>query len=605
MTIRSTYILPAGTYTNFRTRFVNTDVILQGNITFNGDTAIVCDIGSIDTSAATITVESGRTLCIAAEINTITLGPITAPGGTIHIFSLGFESNRGTMRTKNSVLGTPPSGYVSPLISCFYLTCYGYYAQYTGIGTSAMEPFFPLIVNTSQISMSSPSGVISRSTVTTPNGGSQQVYRVNDGGFTGVVLFISGTFDNRIPLSNETARGLYQSVATTNIVNGSVITMPDLIKEFYSGGTGREATITAINSRSNNTYDLELNAGNLAISGNSLLFVRDEFLPYKGYGYITDVFISSTTTRLILDWYGPYDLFVGLTVSCEDTQPNRSLSRFYAGGAGVPTDTIGYPGGVPTPVPSSGNIRYSNFYGSSKNVINTITTVAFGNPEPNRSTSSSAGGSFSWTVPPFIRSVRISAAGGGGGAAAGWGYAGNKSQGATAGGAGGGIKDLVFNVSPGDVIFGTIGNAGGSGYWGGSLVVTQGGPGSDTVIYWRNNAAGGTETLVAVCRAGSTATGISGRRGVLMALYPGVPGTSTIYYGSGQLLTGVSGQVYIGYDGGPGYDPWGYALNGYGSGVAGIGTVAVQAPLELGGNYQWAGLGQVRGWVAIQYPSSL
>lgn len=607
MTIRSTYTLPAGTYTNFRTRFVETDVILSGNITFNGDTAIVCDTGVIDTSEATITVESGRTLVLAAETNTVTVGQITAPLGTVTLRAGAFDTERGAIRTKNAqtVAG---GAYISPLISSFRLNVFGYYVRNT---STTMGPYNPIVVDSSKIAMNSPdNGVISRGNYSSTSGATY--YRIIGSGFAGNVLYIipNSQFSERLMLTDTEAQDLYKVVATTDTVYYDNIGILNAIKEFYSGGLGREAVITAINSRSGTTYDIQLGAGNLAIFGNSFLFVKDDFFPQGGYGYITNVFASSTTTRLVLDWYGPHDLFVGLTVAGEETQPNRALSRFYAGGVGVPAGTVGYPApeGVSVPIPSSGTIRLSNFYGSKKNVITNITTVAFGNPEPNRSSASRSGGTFSWTVPPFIRSVRISAAGGGGGAAAGWGYGGNKSQGATAGGPGGGIRDLVFNVSPGDVIFGTIGNAGGATGWGGSYVVTYGGSGSSTDIYWRNNAAGGAETLVATCRSGATATGRNGSRGVLMALYPGVPGNSTIYYGSGQRLVGASGQVYVGYDNGyPSgnhYDPWSYVLDG-GYSLSSFGTVAVQAPPELGGNYQRAGLGQVNGWVAIQYPASL
>lgn len=43
-----------------------------------------------------------------------------------------------------------------------------------------------------------------------------------------------------------------------------------------------------------------------------------------------------------------------------------SLSEYYAGGTYVPAGTVGYPGGVSTPIPSSGTISFSNFYGATK-----------------------------------------------------------------------------------------------------------------------------------------------------------------------------------------------------------------------------------------------
>lgn len=41
------------------------------------------------------------------------------------------------------------------------------------------------------------------------------------------------------------------------------------------------------------------------------------------------------------------------------------LSQYYAGGSFVAAGTMGYPGGVSTPIPSSGAISFSNFYGAT------------------------------------------------------------------------------------------------------------------------------------------------------------------------------------------------------------------------------------------------
>lgn len=42
------------------------------------------------------------------------------------------------------------------------------------------------------------------------------------------------------------------------------------------------------------------------------------------------------------------------------------INEYYAGGAYVPAGTVGYPGGISTPIPSSGTISFSNFYGATK-----------------------------------------------------------------------------------------------------------------------------------------------------------------------------------------------------------------------------------------------
>jgi hypothetical protein len=41
------------------------------------------------------------------------------------------------------------------------------------------------------------------------------------------------------------------------------------------------------------------------------------------------------------------------------------INEYYAGGSYVPTGTVGYPGGVSTPIPASGTLSIANFYGST------------------------------------------------------------------------------------------------------------------------------------------------------------------------------------------------------------------------------------------------
>lgn len=202
--------------------------------------------------------------------------------------------------------------------------------------------------------------------------------------------------------------------------------------------------------------------------------------------------------------------------------------------------------------------------------------AVYGDQTVNTSTGTRGGSSYSWTVPNGITTITINAAGGGGP-----GYAyhdGGYCQHAWAGGAGGGLADLILSVEPGDVISGVYGNAGGKGYYNGGT----GGPGSETTIY-KNGAQ------VAVCGAGSQSSS----------------GSTTIYMGSGTATTGSnrSGEL-TGCDGGypPGdhYDPWSWVLGGsYGQSV--LGYVAREAPSALGSNYQRAGMPQVCGWVSITW----
>jgi hypothetical protein len=52
-----------------------------------------------------------------------------------------------------------------------------------------------------------------------------------------------------------------------------------------------------------------------------------------------------------------------------------SLSSFYAGGANVPSGTVGFPNGVSTPIPSSGTISYANFLGAARQTAFTAQTI--------------------------------------------------------------------------------------------------------------------------------------------------------------------------------------------------------------------------------------
>lgn len=48
-----------------------------------------------------------------------------------------------------------------------------------------------------------------------------------------------------------------------------------------------------------------------------------------------------------------------------------ALNEYYAGGANVPSGTVGYPnGGGPVPIPTSGTISINNFYGAAKQTSN-------------------------------------------------------------------------------------------------------------------------------------------------------------------------------------------------------------------------------------------
>lgn len=57
-----------------------------------------------------------------------------------------------------------------------------------------------------------------------------------------------------------------------------------------------------------------------------------------------------------------------------------SLSSYYAGGANVPSSTVGFPNGIRTTVPSTGRISLSNFYGASDEFRTSLFLFSIRNP---------------------------------------------------------------------------------------------------------------------------------------------------------------------------------------------------------------------------------
>ena len=102
---------------------------------------------------------------------------------------------------------------------------------------------------------------------------------------------------------------------------------------------------------------------------------------------------------------------IGLTdISAEFGGPTvpTALSNYYSGGTLVPAGTVGFPGGVSTVIPSSGRINLSNFYGSSKQIVQQFYLPGLG--------------LFDLTIPAgrwFVYSQAVGAGGGGGGGDAG------------------------------------------------------------------------------------------------------------------------------------------------------------------------------------------
>ena len=208
--------------------------------------------------------------------------------------------------------------------------------------------------------------------------------------------------------------------------------------------------------------------------------------------------------------------------------------------------------------------------------------VVFGDTTVNRSTSTRSGSSYSWTVPNGVSLLTISAAGGGGGS---YGYHdGGYCQGTWAGGPGGGVENLQIPVTPGDVISGVYGSAGGSGFYNGGTGI----PGTATTIL-KNGS------LVATCGPGGQASTRPPAVGTT-TIQPGYTGTATTGTAQTTWLVGCDGTYPFDNH----YDPWSWVLGGSYA-QSSLGTVATEAPALLGLNYQRAGMPQVCGWVYITY----
>lgn len=141
-----------------------------------------------------------------------------------------------------------------------------------------------------------------------------------------------------------------------------------------------------------------------------------------------------------------------------------TLTDYYAGAGIVPAGTVGYPNGVPTPIPTSGAISLQNFHGASS--ISIVEIQSSGN----------------WQVPAGVTSIYTIMVGGGGG-----GGAGNGADGGGGGGAGAVLITTAMPVTPLSYIPVVIG-AGGAGTPLGSI---QRGAAGTTTSFDGYNAIGG------------------------------------------------------------------------------------------------------------------
>lgn len=203
----------------------------------------------------------------------------------------------------------------------------------------------------------------------------------------------------------------------------------------------------------------------------------------------------------------------------------------------------------------------------------------------NNTTSAGASYPFSFTIPIGIFQVTINAVGGGGAAVAY--HDGGYGQHAWVGKPGGGISNLIIQVTPGDVISGNVGGGGGSGFYNGTDNFGTGGAAADTTIYYNG-------TLVSTCGAGGTIFGTLGST----TLNSGNGARSIPWTGTAVQGTAPSTR-FDGSDSGPvgSYNPWDYIDYGlYPQNAATIGLPAITRV----DNTRY-GLGQYPGWVKITY----
>jgi len=266
--------------------------------------------------------------------------------------------------------------------------------------------------------------------------------------------------------------------------------------------------------------------------------------------------------------------------------PPTSINEYYAGGANVPAGTVGNPG----PIPSSGQISFSQFYGSAKATrgCSTYTTS----------------GTYTWTAPNSgVTSVSIVAIGGG---AAGSTFFENNSVLSRAPGGGlGYVNNIPVTGGTGyTVVVGAggqaIGNQQGPGGQDsyvtiGSQYIARGGKNQGGNVRATNfNMTGGSSGLGGYCGAagGGGAAGYSGQGGC--------GATST-----GQAGTAASAGSGAGGGGGAGafYDiaanefcNVAVITNGIGGGAGGGGTsVYGSGPSGSGGAAGFGGAGTAGG----------
>lgn len=283
---------------------------------------------------------------------------------------------------------------------------------------------------------------------------------------------------------------------------------------------------------------------------------------------------ASTTTSITLSWTNAHST----NVVTEIYRNNAYIGEVAAG-------TTSYVNtGLSAGTSYSYKVRHrgtlSGFYsGNFSNTISASTSVAYG------SQTYTTAGSYTFTVPTGVTSLRITLVGGGGGGSGGSsGFAGN------GGGGGGSITNIILSVSPGNNLTVAVGSGGAAGAAannnsaaGGNTLVTFGvnslqANGGTRGLFQANSAfaaapGGGTSTPIGT--GGTTTTGGTGQVGSV-ASKGGNGGSSTLASGgAGATFTLTGGAGSQGSGGGGGYGSYQLAQASNG-GIGGTGYVKIE-----------------------------
>jgi len=313
------------------------------------------------------------------------------------------------------------------------------------------------------------------------------------------------------------------------IPSSGLISMFDIVQEFNSFPLGDIMTIATVVDVGGPFYRFtpRLKYIPQTFTNGDILFADDFATNESRWGIIVGQTFSGTpavTQSLVVDWrqvdangnrVAPNNMVGALARVWRRADGPMSLDRYYSGGSYVLANTVGFPGGVSTPIPSSGTISLSNFYGAQS--LTVLESSVSGPTTVNLSVPAGT-----WNV-----LVRLSGAGGGNG--------GGDDQAGTLGGPGTSqtfAARVTTNVPGRLVLYGSSpggngrysqsgnvagtgglgflpggegGNAGLNGFSG-----TGGGGGGASAVLWYPDAS--TSAFVPVCAAGGGGGGCGGGR---------------------------------------------------------------------------------------------